>query len=74
MGIFKADRTVWPSKSMKRGTVIENLSPETGKTKDFKRYCDPGVSGKALIVDSSRQNLVLPDLPKVKTRHRSEYL
>jgi large subunit ribosomal protein L4 len=50
--------------------VVENLSPETGKTKDFQKIlATMGFSGKVLIVDSSRnKNLVLSsrNLPKVK--------
>lgn len=42
-------------------TVIENLVPETGKTKDFQKIlATMGFTGKVLIVDSSRnQHLIL---------------
>ena len=50
--------------------VIENLLPETGKTKDFQKILtNLGFTGKVLIVDSSRnKNLVLSsrNLTKVK--------
>jgi large subunit ribosomal protein L4 len=50
--------------------VIETLSPETGKTRDFqKTLATLGFTGKVLIVDSSRnKNLILSsrNLPKVK--------
>jgi large subunit ribosomal protein L4 len=50
--------------------VIENLLPETGKTKDFQKILATlGFTGKVLIVDSSRnKNLVLSsrNLPDVK--------
>lgn len=50
--------------------VIDNLAPESLKTKDFqKTLANLGLSGKVLIVDSCRnRNLVLSsrNLPKVK--------
>lgn len=50
--------------------VIENLAPESSKTKDFKKILTTlGFAGKVLIVDSSRnRNLMLSsrNLPKVK--------
>ena len=50
--------------------VVEALTPESGKTKDFqKTLTGMGFTGKVLIVESSRnRNLVLSsrNLPKVK--------
>ncbi len=50
--------------------VIESLTPETGKTKDFQKILATlGFTGKVLIVDSSRNNNLLlssRNLPKVK--------
>ena len=50
--------------------VIDALTPESGKTKDFQKLLtNLGFTGKVLIVDSSRdKNLVLSsrNLPKVK--------
>ena len=50
--------------------VIENLAPESRKTKDFQKILTTlGYTGKVLIVDSSRnKNLLLSsrNLPKVK--------
>lgn len=50
--------------------VIEALTPETGKTKDFQKIlAGMGLNGKVLIVDSSgNKNLLLSsrNLPKVK--------
>ncbi len=50
--------------------VIENLTPESSKTKEFQKLLvKMGFTGKVLIVDSSRNNnLVLSsrNLPKVK--------
>jgi large subunit ribosomal protein L4 len=50
--------------------VIENLTPESSKTKDFQKILkNMGLTGKVLIIDSSRNNNLLlssRNLPKVK--------
>jgi large subunit ribosomal protein L4 len=50
--------------------VIENLAPESCKTKDFQKILTTlGFTGKVLIIDSSRNNNLMlssRNLPKVK--------